>query len=74
MVTGVSSSSSMTVYDPRDTNKDGKVSATEQMMWDFKHSNTVKESDGKSAKAMVSYDASGKASSTGTGGTVDSLF
>jgi hypothetical protein len=60
------SSSSATIYDPRDTNKDGKVSAMEQLQYDLKNGVKAKEVSGKAGQVASSYNATGKATTTGT--------
>ncbi len=55
---------SLTIYDPRDTNRDGKVSIPELIAWEEKQglqaSNTKSVAGGSQAQSPAQYDKQGK--------------
>jgi Ca2+-binding EF-hand superfamily protein len=63
-----SSSSSSKVFDVMDTNKDGKVSFMERLMFDLQHPDAVKQ------KYVQSYNQNGQSAGTDTtGGSLNAL-
>ena len=59
---GASSAQVTKVYDQRDTNKDGKVSFMEQLMFDLKYPDKAEKANGNKIIKAETYDRSGNMS------------
>ena len=70
-----SSSSSCKIYDPMDTNKDGKVSFMERLMYGFKHPESVKKTSGQtnSVTNTQAYDQRGQSITDTNSGLLNAL-
>ncbi len=69
------SSSSCKIYDPMDTNKDGKVSFMERLMYGFKHPESVKKTSGQtnSVTNIQTYDQRGQSITATSSGLLNAL-
>lgn len=72
--TGASSTQVAKVFDPRDTNKDGRVSFMEQLMYDFKHPDKVKKTNEKNTTTVGMYDKSGNKTTANQSTILDLLI